>query len=202
MFDKRWLAHGFMGRDIKCFFPKFRIMLGYALTLTVDTTTQQRSINIRAEELLNKIKESPKPVVMVIKAVGPRLKYTVVAGEIISLVAKKIGAVGLVTDGAVRDLKGIEKFGFHVFAKGVAPSHGTYTVARIGKPVTIDGVPVKTGDLIHGDENGVIRVPWNYVRSSREKINEIISSEKRVIRFLKSSKFSIEGFRKIMGRIS
>ena len=74
-------------------------------------------------------------------------------------IGARLGAVGLVTDGAVRDLEGIRPLRFHLFALGVAPSHGTFNVVDVGVPVTVEGVCISFGDLIHADANGVTTVP-------------------------------------------
>lgn len=68
---------------------------------------------------------------------------------------------GAVIDGGVRDTAYLQKIGFPVYALGVVPStsvgHYRFTGANI--PVTCDGVPVKPGDIIAADPDGVVVVP-------------------------------------------
>jgi len=84
-----------------------------------------------------------------------------------------VGFVGAVIDGYVRDVDEIrDKLGkeFNVFARGASPVAASQTVAgEVGAPVTINGVTIRTGDLIVGDSDGVICVPKDQVEQAAEK---------------------------------
>jgi len=83
-----------------------------------------------------------------------------VAGDILVGMARNAGVVAVVTDGIVRDLPGIEEMGIPVFAKGLSPNSPTKDgPGEIGLPVTLGGVMVGPGDLIAGDQDGVVVVP-------------------------------------------
>lgn len=191
-FRLRPLNEGFMGMEIRCLFPEFGVMVGHALTLTVDTTTIGKQKELDLPEMLQAIREIPKPVVLVIKTIGLRLTHSCVFGDLMAATAKQMGAVGLVTDGGVRDLKNIRKMRFHLFARGVVPSHGTFSIKEINIPVNISGVEICPGDLIHGDENGVVKIPWECVDEVPKIAQELLAREKRIVNFVKSSNFSIE----------
>jgi len=191
-FCLRPLNEGFMGMEIRCLFPELGVMVGHALTLTVDTTTIGKQKKLDLPEMLQAIRETPKPVVLVIKTVGLRPGHSCAFGDLMAAVSKQMGAVGLVTDGGVRDLKNIRKMRFHLFARGVVPSHGTFSIKEINVPVNISGVEIQTGDLIHGDENGVIKIPWECVDKLPEIAQELLTQEKKIVDFVNSSDFSIE----------
>jgi regulator of RNase E activity RraA len=82
-------------------------------------------------------------------------------GELVSMAAVQGGGVGLLTDGLVRDLDGIEPLPFSIFARGTRPVDigGRADVIGIGDPVVIDGVTIATGDLVVADRDGVAVVP-------------------------------------------
>jgi 4-hydroxy-4-methyl-2-oxoglutarate aldolase len=82
-------------------------------------------------------------------------------GELLTTAARARGAVGAVTDGFVRDVRGIRNVKFPVFHGGIAPldSKGRGKVADIDVPIVCDGVYVEPGDLIFGDVDGVVVVP-------------------------------------------
>ncbi|MBE0477858.1 RraA family protein [Candidatus Aerophobetes bacterium] len=193
----RSLVEGFMGMDIRCFFPELGTMVGHALTLTVDTTTAEKQKKFGLPEMLQAILETPKPVILVIKAVGPRPEHTCVFGDLMARVAKHMGAVGLVTDGGVRDIKNIRKIGFHLFARGAVPSHGNFSIEQINASINLSGVEIQPGDLIHGDENGVLKVPWDCVDKLSEVAKKLLAQENRIVNFVKSSHFSIEKLKEI-----
>ncbi len=78
-------------------------------------------------------------------------------GDYRSICAKMKGAAAVVTDGACRDVRGLEEAGFPVFARAVcAASSSQEREGEINVPVECGGVPVRPGDLVIGDENGVI----------------------------------------------
>jgi len=74
--------------------------------------------------------------------------------------AQTAGVAGVVCDGLCRDLSEIRSFGLPCFVRGTSPSspfkHGP---AEIGGPVSCGGAAVHTGDLVCGDEDGVVVVP-------------------------------------------
>ncbi len=83
-----------------------------------------------------------------------------VVGELMLLHAKVRGVAGFVIDGAVRDLAAFREHDFPCYARG-ATLRGPSKVGpgEINVPVTVGGMAVRPGDLIVGDEDGVIAVP-------------------------------------------
>jgi len=81
-------------------------------------------------------------------------------GELASESARIMGVVGVVIDGAVRDIDDIKAMGFPAFSRSVAPNAGEPKgYGGIGIEITVGGQTVRTGDWIIGDESGVIVVP-------------------------------------------
>lgn len=108
--------------------------------------------------------------------------------------AQRLGVVGLVTDGGVRDLSEVQQLGFHYFAPGVVASHGNPRLLAVNVPVTIDGVRIEPGDLIHGDRNGVTTVPQAIAGQVVEAAQQIRTEEARLMGYIKSPDFTVEGF--------
>ncbi len=85
---------------------------------------------------------------------------TAVWGGIMTRAAMQRGVGGLVVDGAVRDVAEIREFGFNTFAAGIVPAgphkgHG----GIIDGIIACAGCPVKSGDIVIGDDDGVAVVP-------------------------------------------
>ena len=100
--------------------------------------------------------------VLVIDAFG--WKEAGVWGDVLTAAAQNTGIAGVVVNGAVRDADTIIQLGFPVFAKALSIK-GTAKDddGVIGGVVTIDGVTIRTGDLIVGDRDGVVAVPQDTV---------------------------------------
>lgn len=90
-------------------------------------------------------------------------------GDVLTAAAQHSGVTGVVINGAARDAAEIKKLQFPVFAKALSIKGTTKLDAGvIGDAVTIDGVTIRTGDLIVGDADGVVAVPQDTVTKTLE----------------------------------
>ena len=69
------------------------------------------------------------------------------------------GVTGAVIDGTVRDLAGIRRVGLPVLAWGKVPGHGQFACKRINVDMTVGDLAISPGDILFGDEDGIVRVP-------------------------------------------
>lgn len=194
-FDIRGRVEGFLGMSIRCLFPELGPMVGYALTVTVDSTTPDvtRDNDVWREWVIA-MDRSPKPVVLVFQDVGPQPEKSAHVGEVMATLAQRLGVVGLVTNGGVRDLAEVRELGMHYFAPGSVSSHGNPRLLSVGQPVVIDGVRIETGDLIHGDLNGITLIPEVPVADLLAAVGGIRCEEGKLMDYIKSPDFSVEGF--------
>ena len=102
-------------------------------------------------------------------------------GELLTTAARARGAAGAVTDGFVRDVRGIRAATFPVFHGGIAPldSKGRGKVADIDVPIECAGVRIEPGDLVFGDVDGVVIVPRHVEEEVLSRAFEKVSSENR-----------------------
>jgi len=190
---------GFTPLEIRCLFPEFGTMCGYAVTAQVESATQMEPFRLETfVELYRLVEQAPKPAVIVFQEIGGFGDFAAHAGEVMSTFFTRLGAIGLLSDCGVRDLAEVRKMGFHYFARGSVASHANYRIARVGVPVQIRGMVVNPGDIIHGDENGVITVPPVELALIQEAVETVRRKEKTVMDFVKSPEFTIEGFQKLM----
>src|SRR3982751_2545221 len=151
---------GFTPLEIRSLFPEFGRMCGYAVTAQVETVTEMQPFTIDTFiELYRAVEAAPKPAVVVLQEIGAFANYAAHCGEVMASFFTRLGAVGLVSDCAVRDIPEVRRLGFHYFARGSVASHANYRIVRTGVPVQILGMAVSPGDLIHADENGAITIP-------------------------------------------
>ncbi|MDX6599000.1 MAG: 4-hydroxy-4-methyl-2-oxoglutarate aldolase [Gaiellales bacterium] len=100
-------------------------------------------------------------------------------GELFSLAAAAQGAVGAVLDGPVRDVRQMRELGHAVFCDGICPYDTRSRAEVVGHdvPIVCAGVPVETGDLIVGDDDGVIVVPARRVAAVIEDVMAKVTGE-------------------------
>lgn len=91
-------------------------------------------------------------------------------GEVMTVAAQTRGVRGLVIDGGVRDTARLEALGFPAFSTSIALA-GTRkaTAGSVGEPVRLGAVPVRRGDVVVADADGVIVLP-------AERFDEILSA--------------------------
>jgi 4-hydroxy-4-methyl-2-oxoglutarate aldolase len=161
-FSVRPRVSGYCGANVRCLTPNAGSMLGYAVTCKGDSTTEEKDRREHTE-LYRAIAElQPLPAVVVIGDDGDpsRIHLSCHAGEMMATTMKRVGAVGLVTNGGLRDMREINALGgFHYFGRGLVVAHGRPSIYDIGATVNIDGMEVRPGDLLHGDENGITVIP-------------------------------------------
>ncbi len=202
VFKARDDTQGYMGMDIRCLTPEFGVMLGHAVTLTADSTTPGRARSRQGlVKLFEAIVASPKPSVVVIKDISPKRSHSCHHGDVLSTMCMRLGAVGLLTDGGVRDLDGIRPLGYHVFAAGLVVAHGTFNIIDVEIPVEISGVRIEPGDLIHGDVSGVTTIPWEIADKVYAECLKVREREAALRDYAHSRDFSFEGLKaKLLGR--
>jgi regulator of RNase E activity RraA len=195
-FEVRGRIEGFMSMDIRCLLPQLGTMVGYAVTVTVDSTTPDipRSDQVW-REWLAAMEDAPKPAVLVFKDVGPQIRKSAHLGEVMGTIARRLGITGLVTDGGVRDIVELEQMNFHCFAAGLVPAHGNPRLLEVNIPVVMDGVLVKPGDLLHGDANGVTTIPLTIADQIAEVAARIHAEERELMDYIRGNDFTLEGLK-------
>ena len=104
-----------------------------------------------------------------------------VFGELFATEARRRGLAGIVADGFCRDLRGLRHIGLPVFARGVTPRSGT-TVSRAAPGATIvcGGVEVTPGDIVFGDDDGLLVATAERIAAALE-VAELIGHSERTI---------------------
>ena len=151
---------GYSDATLKCHYPNMPLMLGYAVTARVSTDQPPSEVRpgIHEPDYWRFIATQPGPKVAVVQDID-RPPKGAMWGEWNSNVHKALGCVGMVTEGAARDLDGVQKLNFHYFSTCVLPSHGYGAFIDYGGSVRVAGLVVHTGDLLAGDQHGVAWIP-------------------------------------------
>ena len=172
-----------VSRDIRPLYPKAKLA-GFAVT--VRTRCAQAEIPSMTPEEYNRFAEEwyrlranydlflnradPGAVIVVEAAHSLDVGFW---GSTVALVAKAKGVEGVVTDGGVRDTGEIEKIDFPTFCR----FHGrTEVVGRlefgpedVNVPVVVGSVTVRPGDVVVGDYDGAVVVPWEIAEMVLER---------------------------------
>jgi 4-hydroxy-4-methyl-2-oxoglutarate aldolase len=191
---------GFAGWELRCAFPELGTMLGYAVTCTADSTTESRQDERGLLRLWAAIEAAPKPSIVVIKDIGPERGRSCHMGEVMATTAKALGAIGCISDGGLRDVAEVRALGFHYFCPGFVVSHGNPIICDVSVSITLDGLAVQPGDLLHGDANGVLVIPDAVADKIPEQARRVREAEREVLEFVRQPGLTVEKLREFQRR--
>jgi 4-hydroxy-4-methyl-2-oxoglutarate aldolase len=198
-FKVRDRTEGFIGGEVRALFPEMPPMVGTALTVTMTNTPGALADRENYWRMYEALSQTPAPSVLVVQDVSGDPSRCALAGEVMTTMAMRLGVVGMVTDGGLRDLHEVRRLGFAYFARYVVVSHGNFGVVDVGEPVTLDGQEVKTGDILHGDANGIVIVPREVLEGLPEAVQEVRTRERATMDFVNSPEYTIAATRKRAG---
>ncbi|MCX8189352.1 MAG: hypothetical protein N3F64_06540 [Nitrososphaeria archaeon] len=185
-------------------FMKDKVYIGTAITVKEVSTTHepitvvqkrfQETGRSRIDHALAAIDFAEPGDIIVIDGEGR--DDVAIWGDNMAMLAKRNGVCAVVLYGAVRDVPRIRMLEFPVFAKGVSPRGSLYYLESIGfnVPVTCGGVQVRPGDIIIGDEDGVVSVPKEYAAKVLEYALETLEKENITKEAIKSSRYALESY--------
>ena len=194
-FKVRDRTDGFIGGRIVCQFPELDFMVGRALTVTMSNAPGEVAGRDGYWKMWDALAAMEGPVVLAVQDVSGEPHRVAFAGEIMSTLAQKLGAVGMVTDGAFRDVKEVRALGFHYFMKYPVVSHSNFWIESVGEPIELDGQQVVTGDILHGDANGIVIVPDDVLTGLPEAVAKVRTSEQSTMEYIRSAEFEYPGFK-------
>lgn len=189
-------THGYASSRLRCLTPELGIMCGYAITAEIETlhpNAEEDPTKERFLSLIDEIAKAPKPAVIVMKDSSSHPEFASHIGECMANIFKRLGAVGAVTDAAIRDLAEIKRSEFHCFAQGVIAGTGGSSVLRIQSPIQMHGLQIEPGDLLHGDINGLIKIPAEGRNKLLEAIKCIQDDEREFLDYLQCTNFDLQG---------
>jgi regulator of RNase E activity RraA len=134
----------------------------------------------------------PSPRVVVMQDIDPEPGTGAFLGMVHVNILKALGCVGAVTNGAARELTGIESSGFQVFAGRLAISRAYVHIVEFGGPVEVGGLKIQPGDLIHGDRHGIITIPPDVARELPAVAGRIMEKKQQVIELSKKAGATVE----------
>ena len=195
-FKVRPRSEGFMDSTIKCRFPELGVMVGYAVTAKIRARERPQQALV-PWDMWAEMEKVPRPWIVVIEDLDhpdPAGSYW---GEVNGSIYKGLGAIGTVTNGCVRDLPEVRATDFHFFSSCVLVSHAYVHLVEIGTPVSLGGLIVNAGDLLHGDEHGVTSVPVEIARDVPKAAEGVEAAERVIIDFARSSQCTADGLKRL-----
>lgn len=194
-FGLRDRCDGFIGGQILCQFPDLGTMVGRALTVTMSNAPGPVAGKEGYWRLWEALEACSGPVVLAVADASGSPQRVAFAGEIMATLAQRLGAVGMVTDGAFRDVAEVHALGMHYFMKYPVVSHANFWIETVGEPVVLDSERIETGDILHGDRNGIVVIPDAALSGLEAAVGAIRTSEAADMAFIRGEEFTLDGLK-------
>jgi len=180
-------------KHLHCPFPHLPPMVGFAKTVTMRARDKVSGASYMAKRMdyLDYVAAAPQPGIAVIEDLDDPAGYGAFWGEVQTNVHKALGCLGTITNGSIRDIPQIAE-GFQMLAGSLSPSHAYVHVEEFGVPVTIHGMEVMSGDLIHADRHGAVVVPVDKIDAMKTALDALMKQEARIITAARAPGASVE----------
>lgn len=176
-----WTCNWYTDETIRCMYPELGRRAGYAVTVVYELP-DPRFRRLSFNDVLRAVEASPKPCILVMKQNIPEeiKRKNGLSGGNMTTALKTLGCVGVISDGPSRDLDEIRPMEFQYMLTGVTAGHGDFSVAAVNVPVSVGGMDVAPGDIIHMDENGAVKFPADKLEQVIELAEKLQKSEARL----------------------
>jgi regulator of RNase E activity RraA len=185
LFDVVPRNRGYMDGRIKAAFAELPPMVGFAVTAAFRSDAPPTGADTYGsmDQQVAKFADLPGPPIVVFQDLDdPPVGATF--GEVMCSTYRAFGSVGLITSGAGRDLEQVRALKYPVFTGGTICSHAYCHILHLGMPVHVGGLTVNNGDLLHGDLNGVTRIPIEIANEIPDVAREFVAAERLVLDYV------------------
>lgn len=193
-------ARGFQGftrGTMLCSAPDGPAIVGFAVTAKIagvaPPAEDKATLRARRMAYYRAMAEGARPSVAVVEDVDFPGCVAAYWGEVNTAIHKGFGLSGALTNGVMRDLGDMEP-GFPVVAGSIGPSHGFVHVREIGIPVTIFGLTIAPGDLVHADRHGAVVIPPEVIPQLAGAIEKLLATEKLILTPARAPGFDFAAF--------
>ena len=192
--DPNRRTRGFNVRPSVCAHPELPSVVGYVRTARIRATHKPEKPMDKEGYYKYIAEDGPMPSVVVIQDIDEIPGYGAFWGEVNTNVHYGLGCLGLITNGCIRDIPDSQE-NFQMLAGMINPSHAWVHVVDWGTPVTIHGMDVEDGNLIHADMHGAVLIPSKSAKKVIEEAKKIAAKESILIQASQKPGFNMDRLR-------
>lgn len=191
-FAVRGKTEGYTDGSIRCILPQLGSFVGHAVTAKIvgEFPLAEGEAHLTYKDVWQHFAARPAGSIAVVQDLDSPAGRACAWGDVAAAVFQRLGCVGVLTNGSVRDLPDILPLGFGLFAGSVSVGHGNIRFVAVDTPVRVGGLLVNPGDLLHMDEHGAMIIPREVELDDLLRVaDEIIAAEAGVKRYCASPDF-------------
>jgi len=184
-----WRGNWYTDQSLRCIYPELGRNIGYAVTVVYSLPGPDGG-RLSFTDLIDALGKSKKPSIVVIKQEFPPeiLPRVGLCGGQMTAAFQACGAVGVVTNGPSRDVDEIRPMKFQYLMSGVTSGHGDFEIKAINVPVSVAGMDISPGEIIHMDENGACKFPADRLGDICRNIDAFVEAEEKRASALKQAR--------------
>ena len=194
-----WTENWYTDQSIRCVYPELGRTVGHAITCVYGLPDPNYS-RLSFMDVIDALDASKKPSILVFQQkFPPEIAGKVgLSGGNMTSAMKAVGCVGAISNGPSRDIDEIRVMKFQYMLSGVTAGHGAMAVHAVNVPVTVAGMDVSPGEIIHMDENGACKFPCDKLEAVLTNVRALQKEEETRINRLQNAK-TAEEVRAIFG---
>lgn len=155
-----WEANWYTDQSLRCMFPELGPRVGRAVTC-VYGLPGSGPVGLTFADVVDALEAAGRPTILVLEQRFPTRiagKVGLAGGNMVTAM-KAVGCVGLVSNGPSRDVDEVRPLDFQYLLSGATAGHGPMALLAVNTPVSVAGMDVAPGDIVHMDENGAVKFP-------------------------------------------
>jgi regulator of RNase E activity RraA len=174
-----WTENWYTDTSVRCIYPEMGAVIGYAVTCVFGLPDPNYSGRLSFMDVIDALDAMKKPTILIIQQKWPNelMAKAGLAGEIMVTSMKAVGCIGMLSNGPSRDVDAIRKLDFQLLLGGVTAGHGEMAVQAVNVPVSVGGMDVAPGELVHMDENGAVKFPADKAEQVLENATRMLAGE-------------------------
>ena len=184
-----WSENWYTDTSIRCMYPEIGAVAGYAVTCVFGLPDPNFPNRLSFMDVVDALDAAPRPTILVIQQKWPAelMNKAGLVGELMATSMRSLGCVGLLSNGPSRDIDAVRRLGFQMLLGGVTAGHGEMAVHAVNVPVSVGGMDVAPGEIIHMDENGAVKFPADKADAVLSNARALLAGEDKRLGLLRKA---------------
>lgn len=189
-----WTENWYTDSSIRCIYPEMGPRIGYAVTCVYGMPDPNFAGRLTFMDVVDALDAMKKPTILVIQQKWPEriLPKAGLAGEVMVTTMMRVGCVGMISNGPSRDVDAVRRMNFQMLLGGISAGHGEMAVQAVNVPVSVGGMDVAPGELIHMDENGAVKFPADKAEIVAANARKMLDAENEYLARLRTANTAAE----------
>ncbi len=173
-----WTENWYTDTSLRCMYPELGAVAGYAVTCVYGLPEPGYS-RLSFMDVIDALHASKQPTIFAFQQKFPPefADKVGLAGGNMTAAMKSVGCLGAISNGPSRDIDEIRPMEFQYLLSGITPGHGDMAVHAVNVPVTIAGMDIAPGEIIHMDENGACKFPGDKLAPVLKNVKALLTEE-------------------------